>query len=88
MKQAVPEAAHATVTAAVVAACLCTAAGFFGRHFWAFDLASHFRVQYFVLLSVGAVLLVMLLWGEEAMEPAEVPAAGAGSGGTGSRSPS
>ena len=39
-------------------------------------------------VTVGAVLLVMLLWGEEAMEPAEVPAAGAGSGGTGSRSPS
>lgn len=40
-------------------ACICSVMGFLGRLWWPFDLASHFRVQYFVfLLASGIIFLV------------------------------
>lgn len=40
-------------------ACAGTVAGFFGRHWWTFELASHFRFQYLVcLLAVAAIHLL------------------------------
>ena len=35
---------------------VCTVAGFFGRNGWLCELASHFRSQYFVLLTASALL--------------------------------
>lgn len=38
---------------------ICSAAGFLGRYWWPFEIASHFRVQYFfVLLSSGIIFLL------------------------------
>jgi len=39
--------------------CISTAAGFFGRLWWPFELASHFRAQYFVVLLASAVLFLL-----------------------------
>jgi len=39
--------------------CFCTAVGFLGRQWWFFELFSHFRVQYFVVLAgCGIIYLV------------------------------
>ncbi|MEJ2266892.1 MAG: endonuclease/exonuclease/phosphatase family protein [Anaerolineales bacterium] len=45
--------------AGTLAVCLATAAGFLGRSWWIFDLASHFRAQYFVLLGVSAIVFLL-----------------------------
>jgi hypothetical protein len=39
--------AEGLLDAAGAVACLCTVTGFTGSFWWAFDLTSHFRVQYF-----------------------------------------
>jgi len=40
-------------------ACLCSMVGFWGRIWWPFELASHFRVQYiFFLLASGIIFLL------------------------------
>ena len=39
-----------------------TVAGFLGRFWWPFDIFSHFRVQYFLGLTLIAILLGMLRW--------------------------
>lgn len=38
-------------------AALGTTAGFLGQLWWGFEAVSHYRIQYFVVLAVGAVLL-------------------------------
>ena len=38
--------------------CLCTAAGFFARSWWVFELFSHFRVQYFVVLAGCGIIFL------------------------------
>ncbi len=47
----------------VGAACALTGAaavfGFFGRHWWVFDLFSHFRTQYAVVLGLGLVVYLL-----------------------------
>lgn len=48
------------LTAAGTLACIATLAGFAGRFWWGFELASHFRVQYAVALGLGA--LTILAW--------------------------
>jgi endonuclease/exonuclease/phosphatase (EEP) superfamily protein YafD len=40
-------------------ACLGTVAGFMGRIWWRLDLFSHFRVQYFIILTTCAVALIV-----------------------------
>lgn len=47
------------LTATGVIAAGATVLGFLGQFFWFFDLFSHFRVQYFVALSLLAGMLVM-----------------------------
>jgi endonuclease/exonuclease/phosphatase (EEP) superfamily protein YafD len=47
------------VTSAGALLCCATVTGFLGRLWWLFDLTSHFRVQYAVLLA-GVALLVLL----------------------------
>ncbi len=42
---------------AVAALCLLSVIGFLGQNWWLFDLASHFRGQYFFLLTVLALAL-------------------------------
>ncbi len=39
--------------------CLCTLAGFLGRKWWIFDIASHFRVQYFFILVASALFYLL-----------------------------
>ncbi len=39
--------------------CLLTLAGFAGRFYWVLDLASHFRVQYFWLLTATGLVFVL-----------------------------
>lgn len=39
------------ISAICALACICTVTGFMGRWWWVFDLSSHFRVQYFLLLT-------------------------------------
>lgn len=46
------------LTAAGSVACLVTMLGFLGRFSWVFDLFSHFRVQYVVVLSIFGVILL------------------------------
>ena len=41
-------------------ACISTVLGFMGRLWWPFELASHFRVQYFCFLLASAILF--LIW--------------------------
>jgi endonuclease/exonuclease/phosphatase (EEP) superfamily protein YafD len=48
------------LTAAGTLAGFATVVGFAGQWWWVFDLASHFRVQYALALSLGS--LVMLAW--------------------------
>lgn len=50
------------LSSAVLMAAVGTIAGFFGRFFWLFDLASSFRIQYFVCLSLAAF---PFLWGRK-----------------------
>jgi endonuclease/exonuclease/phosphatase (EEP) superfamily protein YafD len=50
--------AGAAGTAAAVAALL----GYAGRAWWMFDLLSHFRVQYFVVLAVVAICFAVARW--------------------------
>jgi len=38
--------------------CICTAAGFLARSWWFFELFSHFRVQYFIVLAACGVIYV------------------------------
>ena len=38
--------------------CLATLSGFFGKYWWVLDLASHFRVQYFILLLLLTCILL------------------------------
>lgn len=40
-------------------ACVVTLAGFLGRYWWGFELATHFRVQYALALGLGALLLAV-----------------------------
>jgi endonuclease/exonuclease/phosphatase (EEP) superfamily protein YafD len=44
------------LTAAGAVVCAATLLGFGGRFWWVFDLFSHFRVQYFLLLVLAALL--------------------------------
>lgn len=44
---------------AVVIACIGTAVGSWGRLWWPFELASHFRAQYFFLLLASALLFLL-----------------------------
>ena len=37
-------------------ACVATVMGFLGHHGWVFDQVSHFRVQYFFVLAVCALM--------------------------------
>ncbi len=48
------------LTAAGTLICIATLAGFLGRLWWGFELATHFRVQYAVALGLGA--LALLVW--------------------------
>lgn len=48
------------ITLAAAGVSLCTVFGFLGRWWWRFDLFSHFRVQYTVLLG-GAILMLSFL---------------------------
>lgn len=48
------------VAAAGVLACIATLAGFAGRLWWVLELTCHFRVQYALVLGLGA--LTMLAW--------------------------
>lgn len=48
------------VTAAAALAGAGTIAGFLGRFAWWLELASHFRVQYFLLLALMAIVLAIL----------------------------
>jgi len=41
--------------AASILTCIATLAGFAGQLWWVFDLAAHFRVQYALVLSLGAL---------------------------------
>lgn len=41
---------------AVLIACIGTAIGFLGRHWWVFELASHFPVQYLVILLTCSLI--------------------------------
>ncbi len=38
------------------ASCICTVTGFLGRYFMVFELTSHFRVQYFLILLISAIV--------------------------------
>jgi len=42
------------VATAGVLACIASLVGFLGRHWWGFELASHFRVQYALALALAA----------------------------------
>lgn len=44
-------------TTAIV--CVCSVAGFLGRLWWPFDLASHFRVQYFFFLLTSGIIFLL-----------------------------
>ena len=44
---------------ATAIACICSVIGFLGRLWWPFDLASHFRVQYFVFLLVSGIIFLV-----------------------------
>ena len=46
---------HGLVTVAVTLACIATVVGFCGRLGWPFELLSHFKVQYFLFLSLALV---------------------------------
>jgi endonuclease/exonuclease/phosphatase (EEP) superfamily protein YafD len=39
---------------------LLTVLGFFGKSFWIFELASHFRVQYFIVLLTASIVLFII----------------------------
>lgn len=43
---------------AVLIICVLTATGFLGLFWWIFDLASHFRFQYFILLILFTIILI------------------------------
>ena len=49
----------ALLTTATAIICTCTAVGFGGRLWWIFELASHFRVQYFFFLLASTFILLM-----------------------------
>jgi len=51
----------------VVFTCLASVAGFAGRLWWVLDLASHFRVQYVLVLSVLCLILVLIRHGRFAV---------------------
>ena len=38
---------------------ICTLAGFLGRLWWRLDLFSHFRVQYFILLTISSIFFLL-----------------------------
>ena len=44
---------------ATVITCMATAVGFLGRYWWPFELASHFRVQYFVFLLASSFIFLL-----------------------------
>lgn len=50
----------ALASISALAGIVSTLAGFFGRKWWVFDLFSHFRVQYFLLLAACAILFSLL----------------------------
>lgn len=55
-------------TAAGSIVCLCTLTGFLGGSFWMFELTSHFRVQYFViLLGLAGALSLGRRWRSAAL---------------------
>lgn len=51
-------AMHSLLQGVTVIVCLASLLGFAGRWWWLFELASHFRVQYLVLLAAGTLLLL------------------------------
>ncbi len=42
--------------ALIFAVCLFSLLGYFGEFFWVFDLFAHFRVQYFLILALAAII--------------------------------
>ena len=56
---------------AIIFACgvlsLFTILGFLGKYFWMLDLFSHFRVQYFVLLTISIIILIFTRYRKSAM---------------------
>lgn len=49
----------ALLTTATAIVCTCTAVGFWGRLWWVFELASHFRVQYFFFLLASTFIFLI-----------------------------
>ena len=45
---------------AMLFACIGTAVGFFGRHWWVFELTSHFPLQYSVILLTSGLIYLYL----------------------------
>ncbi len=45
---------------AMLFACIGTAVGFFGRHWWVFELASHFPLQYSAILLTSGLICLYL----------------------------
>ncbi len=62
ISKAIRYAAFAAAACLMVPAGTGTLAGFFGRHGWLCELASHFRVQYFWLLVIATALLALARW--------------------------
>lgn len=48
------------LTVAGTFVCISTLIGFLGRYFWAFDLFSHFRVQYAISLTLLGIILLIV----------------------------
>jgi len=52
------------VAAVGVLTCIASLVGFLGRHWWGFELASHFRAQYALALALaGSILMIGRRWG-------------------------
>ena len=49
---------HKSLTAILACVTMLTIFGFLGQVWWAFDLASHFRLQYFIVLVVLVIFFI------------------------------
>ena len=43
----------------IVSVCFASSLSFFSRHWWVFELASHFRLQYFIILFLSSLFLFL-----------------------------